>query len=317
MKTQRLARALNLCLGLCLGGTAMAQVPSQPTQGLQGRIWDTRTQAFITESVLYQRAAAARYVLLGEKHDSEAHHARQLDVLRGLAALGAQPALAMEQLDSEHQDALSRAQSAGQTDAEALADAGQLNRKGWRWPMYKDLMAFAAQRQWPLRAANLSRADARKIALGEVTPALPAATPAQLVALENDVVQGHCGHRPEPARLAGIVAAQRARDARMAQVLDAVGGPVVLIAGAGHVRSDRAVPRYLAAPDKALTIALVETVSGKAAPADYDHAGFDVLWFTAPGEVRPDPCATALPGLAAPAAVAPVAPSTLSPNPKP
>jgi uncharacterized iron-regulated protein len=317
MKYQRWVATLYVSLGVFMGGAALAQTSAQPPHGLQGRIWDTRTQQFITEPVLYQRAAAARYVLLGEKHDSKAHHARQLDVLRGLATLGAQPALALEQLDSEHQDALSRARSAGQTDAEALADAGQLNRKGWRWPMYKDLMAFAAQRQWPLRAANLSRADARKIALGEVTPTLPAATPAQLAALENDVVQGHCGHRPEPARLAGIVAAQRARDARMAQVLDAVGGPVVLIAGAGHVRSDRAVPRYLAAPEKALSIALVETVVGKSEPVDYDRAGFDVLWFTEPGEVRPDPCATPLPGLAAPAAMAPVATSTPSPNPKP
>ncbi len=317
MKNQRWAMTLCLGLGVCLSGAAMAQTPAQAPHALQGRVWDTRTQQFISEPMLYQRAVAARYVLLGEKHDSEAHHARQLDVLRGMAALGAQPALAMEQLDAEHQDALSRAQSAGQTDAEALADAGQLNRKGWRWPMYKDLMAFAAQRQWPLRAANLSRADARKIALGDVTPTLPAATPAQLAALENDVVQGHCGHRPEPARLAGIVAAQRARDARMAQVLDAVGGPVVLIAGAGHVRSDRAVPRYLAEPEKALAIALVETVAGKAEPADYDRAGFDVLWFTEPGEVRPDPCANPLPGLAAPAAATPVAPSTPSPNPKP
>jgi uncharacterized iron-regulated protein len=310
---------MTLCLGLgmCLSGAAMAQTPAQPAHALQGRIWDTRTEQFISEPLLYERAAAARYVLLGEKHDSEAHHARQLDVLRGMAALGAQPALAMEQLDAEHQGALSRAQSAGQTDAEALADAGQLNRKGWRWPMYKDLIAFAAQRQWPLRSANLSRAEARKVALGEVTPALPAATPAQLEALENDLVQGHCGYRPEPARLAGIVAAQRARDARMAQVLDAVAGPVVLIAGAGHVRSDRAVPRYLAAPEQALVIALVETVAGRTAPADYDRAGFDVLWFTEPGEVLPDLCATPLPGLAAPAAPVPVAPSSLSPNPKP
>jgi uncharacterized iron-regulated protein len=298
---------VQLCLGLCLATVVQAQAP----HGLQGRIWDTRTQQFITEDMLYQRAAAARYVLLGEQHDSEAHHTRQLDVLKGLAALGAKPALAMEQLDSEHQAALTQAQATGQTDAEALADAGQLNRKGWRWPMYKDLIALAAQRQWPLRAANLSRTEARKIALGEVVPVLPAATPEQQAALEEDVVRGHCGERPEPMRLRGIVNAQRARDARMAQTLDAVGGPVVLIAGAGHVRADRAVPRYLAAPAQALTIAMVEATPGKNQPADYDRAGFDVLWFT-PGQDRPDACAAPLPGLAAPAT--PLAPS---PHPKP
>lgn len=313
MKTKRLLVALQLGLGLCLGGVAVAQTAATPPHALQGRIWDTRTQAFITEAALYQRAAAARYVLLGEKHDSEAHHARQLDVLRGLAALGAKPALALEQLDSEYQGALTQAQSTGQTDAEALAEAGQLNRKGWRWPMYKDLMAFAAERQWPLRAANLSRAEARKIAMGEVTPDLPAATPAQQAALEDDVVQGHCGHRPEATRLNGIVAAQRARDLRMAQTLDAVAGPVVLIAGAGHVRADRAVPRYLAAPEQALTIAMVETANDKVQPADYDRAGFDLLWFTVSVD-RSDPCATPLPGLAAPAKAAPASSSS---TPKP
>ena len=225
-------------------------------------------------------------------------------------ALGAKPALALEQLDSEYQAALTQAQRAGQTDAETLADAGQLNRKGWRWPMYKDLIAFAAQRQWPLYAANLSRAEARKIAVGEVSPVLPAATPEQQAALEDDVVQGHCGYRPAPALLAGIVAAQRARDARMAQTLDAAGGPVVLIAGAGHVRSDRAVPRYLTEPARALAIAMVETSASRSQPADYDHAGFDLLWFTAAGPEQPDPCATPLPGLAAPL------PSP-NPNPKP
>lgn len=299
---------VQLCLGLCVATAAQAQAP----HALQGRIWDTRAQQFIAEAALYQRAAAARYVLLGEKHDSEAHHARQLDVLQGMAALGAKPALAMEQLDSEFQAPLSQAQAAGQTDAEALADAGQLNRKGWRWPMYKDLIAFAAQRQWPLRAANLSRTEARKIALGEVVPVLPPTTPAQQAALEDDVVQGHCGYRPETTRLQGIVAAQRARDARMAQTLDAVGGPVVLIAGASHVRADRAVPRYLAAPDQALAVAMVETVAGKLQPTDYDHTGFDLLWFTAADEEGPDPCASPLPGLAAPAN-----PATPSSNPKP
>ena len=164
MKTKTWGSCVLLCLGLYMAAAAQAQTPHP----LQGRIWDTRTQQFITEDALYQRAAGARYVLLGERHDSEAHHARQLDVLKGLAALGAKPALALEQLDSEYQAALTQAQRAGQTDAETLADAGQLNRKGWRWPMYKDLIAFAAQRQWPLYAANLSRAEARKIAVGEV-----------------------------------------------------------------------------------------------------------------------------------------------------
>lgn len=293
-------RKLALCLWCGGAGVALAQASPPDAHPLQGRIWDVRAQQFVTENALLQRAATARYVLLGEKHDSAVHHARQLELLQALAARGVRPALAMEQLDAQHQSALMAAQAQGVVDAEALADAGHLNRAGWRWPLYKDLVAFAAQQHWPVRAANLSRTEARQIVVGDVVPVLPAASVAQQAALEDDVVLGHCGQRPEAVRLARTVLAQRARDARMAQVLDAVDGPVVLIAGAGHVRSDRAVPRYLAEPARVLSLALVETQGAAMTPSQYDLAGFDLVWFTPPTP-RPDFCATPLPGLAAPA----------------
>jgi uncharacterized iron-regulated protein len=289
-------RCLAASLLLAVGGAHAADAPNgAPPQALDGRIWDVAARQFISAQAAYQRAASSRYVLLGEKHDSEVHHARQLDVLQALAARGVQPALALEQFDAQHQVALSAAQKSGTTDAQALADAGQLNRAGWRWPMYQALIAYAAQHQWPLVAANLSRAQARDIALGKLQPQLPVADAAQQALVEGDVVQGHCGQRPEPARLSGIVQAQRARDLQMAQALDAVAGPVVLIAGAGHVRNDRAVPRYLLEPRRALAIAFVEVEDGKPTPLDYDSAGFDLLWFTA-ATPRPDPCATPLTG---------------------
>lgn len=290
---------------LALGGAHAADAPSGAhPPALDGRIWDVAQRQFISPQAAYQRAASSRYVLLGEKHDSEVHHARQLDVLQALAALGVQPALALEQFDAQHQVALSAAQKAGTTDAQALADAGQLNRTGWRWPMYQALIAYAAQHQWPLVAANLSRTQARDIALGKLQPQLPTVSAAQRALVEDDVVQGHCGQRPEPARLSAIVQAQRARDLQMAQALDSVAGPVVLIAGAGHVRTDRAVPRYLSEPRRALAMALVEVEDGKPTPADYDSAGFDLMWFTA-ATPRPDPCATPLTG------------SVATPNPVP
>jgi uncharacterized iron-regulated protein len=293
-----------LALGLGLMGGAQAQTRTVEPHPLLDRVWDVRAGAYLSMDALFQRAAAARYVLLGERHDSEAHHARQLQMLQALGARGLRPALAMEQFDLEYQSALHQAQQAGVRDAEALADAGQLNRKGWRWPMYRELIAHAAEQGWPLLAANLSRAEARRIVLGEL-PAPPAADAEQQRLMEQDVIQGHCGHRPSPVILAGMVGAQRARDARMATVLDSVAGPVVLIAGAGHVRRDRAVPRHLAEPARALAVGLVEVREGKTAPADYDSAGFDLLWFTA-GKQRPDPCATPLPGLAGPKSSNPV-----------
>jgi uncharacterized iron-regulated protein len=266
---------------------------------LDGRIWDTRSGSFISAEAAYDRAAASPYVLLGEKHDSDAHHRLQLEALQALAQRGRKPALALEQFDREHQPALSAAQAAGAKDAEQLADAGQLNRKGWRWPMYKDMIAFAAGQGWPLIAANLSRSDAREIAMGKVKPALPPAGAAQATAMENEIVQGHCGQRPPQDRLDAIVLAQRARDARMAEALVSASGPVVLIAGAGHVRRDRAVPRYLQDGERALSIAYVEVSEGQDTPQAYDAAGFDLLWFT-PRMSRTDACAKPLTGSVAP-----------------
>ena len=272
---------------------------------LEGRIWDTRSRTFISADAAYWRAAASHYVLLGEQHDSAPQHQLQLEALQALAKRGRKPALAMEQFDREHQAALSAAQAAGATDPERLADAGQLNRKGWRWPMYKDLIAFAASNGWPLLAANLSRNDARAIAMGQVAPKLPAFDAVQQGgiedAIEDDIVRGHCGHRPPPGRLAAMVTAQRARDVRMAEALDSVAGPVVLIAGVGHVRRDRAVPRYLRDRAAVLSIGYVEVDDGKPAPEAYDGAGLDLLWFTAGSERSdPDPCAEPLTGSAAP-----------------
>ena len=280
--------------GLMAGGVQAQTTEPHP---LLDRVWDVRAGAFISLDDFFQRAAASRYVLLGERHDSEAHHARQLQMLQALSARGVKPALALEQFDTEHQAALRQAQQAGVRDAEALADAGQLNRKGWRWPMYSELITHAAQQGWPLLAANLSRVEARRIVLGEVPPPTPASDAAQQALMEGDVVQGHCGHQPAANILAGMVNAQRARDARMAATLDAAGGPVVLIAGAGHVRSDRAVPRHLAEPARSMAVGLTEVSEGKPAAAAYDKAGFDYLWFTV-SKQRSDPCAAPLPGLA-------------------
>src|SRR5438105_2846014 len=72
---------------------------------LIGQIWDMRAERVITQHTLLQQAAEARYVLLGETHDSEEQHHIQAEVLAALVEKGMRPALAMEQFDTEHQAA--------------------------------------------------------------------------------------------------------------------------------------------------------------------------------------------------------------------
>jgi uncharacterized iron-regulated protein len=57
---------------------------AQTTHPLEGRIWDTRSNSFVSEDAAYNAAASSRYVLLGEKHDSTFHHQLQLQALQAL-----------------------------------------------------------------------------------------------------------------------------------------------------------------------------------------------------------------------------------------
>jgi len=258
---------------------ALAACAHRADAPLVGRIWDTHAERYVAPADVY-RAARASYIILGETHDNPEHHRLQLAVLEALAARGEPRILAMEQFDGEYQAAMDAARAAG-ADAEKLADAGHFDRRGWNWPLYRPLVQFALEHGWPIVAANLSRTAARAIVADRARSGLPPAAPAVQAALERDIIDGHCGKAPEPKLLAGMVEAQRARDAHMASVLRPGS---VLIAGAGHARRDRGVALYLR-DDAVMSMAFVEVEA-----SDADRASYDYLWFT-PRAQRDDPCA--------------------------
>jgi uncharacterized iron-regulated protein len=119
-------------------------------------------------------------------------------------------------------------------------------------------------------------------------------------ALRRELEEGHCGALP-PQALGGMAAAQRYRDAHMADALLGAAqrhGSAILIAGNGHVRADRGVPWHLRqrAPGAQVTaVLLLEVEEGRTDPADYlprDSDGrpaADFIIFT-PRAERPDPC---------------------------
>ncbi|HTR57944.1 MAG TPA: ChaN family lipoprotein [Casimicrobiaceae bacterium] len=276
------------------------------------RIWDVRAGRFVSESSLAADLASARYRLLGEVHDNAAHHAIRARLILAIAATGARPALVMEQFDLDRDEALIAAQAAG-ANAERLADAGRLDRKGWQWPMHKPIVEAALAQHLPIRAGNLSRAQLREEEQSIVDDGAKAIgyarfhaarwTDAQAEALRADIVESHCGMAPESV-VPRIVLAQRLRDAAMAQALAdaATASGAILIAGNGHVRSDLGVPVYLHAPGlpdagaPSLSVGLIEVDDDDARARDFPrqvvaaHPGFDYLWFTPPA-AREDPCA--------------------------
>lgn len=286
------------------------QAPLGREHPLTGRIWDTRVERFVTSEKLVAKLAGARYVLLGERHDNPDHHRAQAALVRALLATGRRPAVAFEMFTADDAPAIARHLAAAPRDAAGLAGAVNWKRSGWPdWAHYQPIAQAALDLDLPVVAANLAPATARALARGHraalpehlatrygLDRPLPGAAQATLT---GEIHRAHCGHVPAE-RLEGMVLAQRARDAMLADsMLGAERDGAVLIAGAGHVRSDRGVPLYLRAraPHASIaTVAPLEVREGWMEPAQYSgifdngRLPFDWVWFT-PRMDDGDPCA--------------------------
>jgi uncharacterized iron-regulated protein len=282
-----------------------------PTGTPAPSIWSAHEQRFVGDREVAADLVAARYRMLGERHDNPAHHAIRARLVREIAASGARPAVVFEQFDLANDEALRVAQASG-ADAERLASAGRLDRKSWDWPLHEPIVTAALEMRLPVRAGNVARAQLRggdaaardRNAVGEARLRAARWTDAQTAILTDDIVEGHCGKLPEGV-VPRIVLAQRVRDAAMAQALvdAATADGAVLIAGNGHVRNDVGVPVYVRAPGlpdadaRSISVGFVEVRDDAARDRDAlrriaaDHPGFDYLWFTAP-VARDDPCAS-------------------------
>ena len=240
-----------------------------------------------------------RVILLGEVHDNRAQHALRIAALRLLVEGGARPALAFEQFDRERQPDIERARTERPRDADYVIARGRAERSSWHWESYRPFVALALEYDLPIVAANLSRADAMRVATSGWNALFDAvqradmqldAVPASVrAAHERALAEGHCNLLPADA-LPAMAQAQMARDIVLAQAIHPhLHRGVVLLAGNGHVRTDIGVPLWLPAAVRAstLSIGMLEHAQGESVPAMKD--AFDRYVLTAPAE-RPDPC---------------------------
>jgi uncharacterized iron-regulated protein len=241
---------------------------------------------------LSQLSAALRsrpIVLLGEVHDNAAQHALRAQALRALLDSGARPVLLMEQFDRERQAEIGRALarpgvSADDVIAAAAPDGAAM--QGWSWPLYRPYITLAIEYRLPVVAANVSRADTRRV-LANGLPALgfDATVPPDITAAQAQAIaDGHCGMLDD-AQALRMTGAQVARDQFMARAIEAnAARGVVLLAGNGHVRRDVGVPRWLSVATRARSVSI-----GLLEPGDPNAAAFDVA-LTTPAQTRADPC---------------------------
>jgi len=235
-----LIRPLLLALALLLPTGAAAADPL---------VFDTRRGAVSSQEALFDAAARAEVVFVGEFHDDKGAHRLELDLLKALAERGRPVILVMEMFERDVQPALDAYAAGSGDEARMLAKARP-------WSNYKDdyrpLLEFARERGWPVVAGNIPRPLASKIAR-QGLPALetlPPAERAQAAATfqcadgayrdkflaEMGPMAGHGGKAAKPD-LSRMFESQCAKDETMAESAAArllPGTTVVHLNGAFH-----------------------------------------------------------------------------------
>jgi uncharacterized iron-regulated protein len=300
---------------------------------LVGRIFRPTTATFVSVAEVERAVREADFALLGEQHDNADHHRLQARLVRAAAQGTSPPVVAWEMFDADQQAALdgfvtAHGADAPSTAAAALGPALGFEHSGWpAWSLYAPIAEAALQAHLPLVGANLSRQMAKGLVFHGPS-VLPVGTlerlgldrpmsPAALASLTRELSDAHCGHLPA-SHTDAMVLAQRARDATLGERLQQAasaggrGGRGVLIAGAGHARTDRGVGAWLreslaktASSRQVVAVAFVEVADDETDPAAYarrfhptpdSHGGslpFDFVWFT-PRTSDEDPCAAML-----------------------
>ncbi|NND49018.1 MAG: ChaN family lipoprotein [Rhizobiales bacterium] len=277
---------------------------------LVGQIWSVRDTRLVSPGFLAEKAADARFVLIGETHDNADHHRLQAWLI-GNIAQQRKPAVVMEMITADQAPKLAQYLDQADATAAGLGAAIDWGKSGWPdWSTYQPIAEAAIEANLALVAGSATRSRASDISRGglkilETSERQRLALDQDLSpeldqALLEDIRQSHCGLLPNEA-LPAMTQVQRYRDAVLGDALikaGAVNNGAVLIAGNGHARADRGVPWYLArlaAGASVVTVMLLEADEDAVLPADYLVVApdgtpvADFFWFT-PRAAREDPC---------------------------
>ena len=244
--------------------------------------------ASLPEDMLAQMREAD-VVLLGEVHDNPHHHENQAAVVLAL-----QPsAVVWEMLTPE---------TAARFNAGWLKVPGNLEQAlkiaEEAWPdfdLYRPVLSAA--RDYPVYGGLIPRRATESIMDKGIAAAfgseaavyglmIPLAAEEQ-AAREADQLAAHCDALPAD-QLPMMVDFQRLRDAMLARAavraVEETGGPVVVITGNGHARTDRGVPEVLGRVRPGLRVFAL----GQSEDGQIDGSFDGVL--DSPAVDRPDPC---------------------------
>ncbi len=112
----------------------------------------------------FQVLRAADVVYLGERHDSIADHAAQLEIIEALYAENPDMAIALEMFQRPFQPVIDRYLAGEISEEELVVQTEYLERWGFPWEYYAPFLRFAQKNELPVLALNAPAEITRKIA---------------------------------------------------------------------------------------------------------------------------------------------------------
>lgn len=233
--------------------------------------------------------AGADVVVLGEVHDNPHHHHNQAELIRRLKPT----AVVWEMITQEQADLLS---AEVLQDANKTAEVLDWDNSGWpEFSLYAPVFQAAAQADQfgalvpreivqtalQMGVAKYFGTEAARFGLDQPLSADEQAE------READQLANHCNAMPAQM-LPVLVDFQRLRDSRLAwsaeQALQQSDGPVVVITGNGHARTDRGLSVYLTRALPQIRVRVLGQMEGEQIQGVFD------VTYSSPEVSRPDPC---------------------------
>lgn len=199
----------------------------------------------------------AAVVFVGERHDAAAHHALQLELLKGLMEKGKPVAIGMEMFEESSQKILD-GWSAGSVTTDAFVRVYRSNWRNIPYRLYEEIFSYARVNHIPIVALNAPREIVMKVSrqgLASLTSAdrrlLPPDVDAEVSDAYVDFIRAsYWGHGRNSDNFRYICEAQMLRNRVMAHRIRGYvqrhpERVMVVIAGGGHAREKGGIPAEL------------------------------------------------------------------------
>lgn len=135
----------------------------QREQAVAIAVAEIKTLSDVIESV-----SEKKIIYVGETHDQFAHHAVQLDIIKGLYKKGRQIAIGMEMFQRPFQGVLDNYILGKIDEREFLKKSEYFKSWNMDYNLYKPIVDFARSKQIPIVALNISREIVRKVSTGGI-----------------------------------------------------------------------------------------------------------------------------------------------------